>query len=209
VKDPTFLGPQFHMGETTPITNGYTREVVQFFNDICQVQNRMLTGFFDKYNVNQTTGIHPPEVNAYFQTAFYPMMTMLVRPLGEIVCRLPADADYKPVPGKLPERTAGPTFEYAVPQGPGNGNAKRECVAEYTTGEAYADEMNRLAKVSSGLAKTVPPGYAPLGGRSHEENFTYLSENLTRMAINFIRFWRGEMVTVVPSTNFQNLDNTN
>ena len=148
-------------------------------------------------------------VNAYFQTSFYPMMTMLVRPLGEILCRLPADADYKPQPGKLPERTAGPSFEYAVEQGPGHGAAKRATVAELPTGEAYAEELNRLAVVSQHLAKTVPAGYAPLGGRSHEENFTYLAENLSRMAINFIRFWKGEMVTVVPSENFQNLDNTN
>ncbi|MBL9117280.1 MAG: hypothetical protein JNJ83_19895 [Verrucomicrobiaceae bacterium] len=209
VVNPSVLPPIFHLGQTTPITNKFTVAVVQLLNDICQLQSRMLTGFFDRYNIDQTTGIHPPVVNAYFQTAFYPMMTMLVRPLGEIVCRLPADADYKPQKGKLPERTAGPTFEFATPQGAGNETAKRAAVAEFSSGEEYVAKLRELGKVCANLAANVPAGYEPLGGRSYADNFTYLSQNLERMAVNFGDYWSGKMVTVVPSTNFQNLDNMN
>lgn len=208
VNDPSVLDASFHLGNTTPITNKFTLEVVKLFNSVCQLQNRMLTGFFDHYNIDQTTGVHPPLVNAYFQTAFYPMMTMIVRPLGEIVCRLPADADYQPEPGKLPTRTAGPSFEIAVPQDSDHDKEQSESVAELPL-QGYIDELNRQSQVCNDLANNVPAGYAPLGGRSYQENFTYLAENLARMAVNFNDYWTGKMVTVIPSANFQNLDNMN
>ena len=62
------------------------------------VLNQMLDGFFALYNFDSTLQIHPPRVNAFFRTAFYPWMTMVMRPLGESLTRLPAFDDYKPFP---------------------------------------------------------------------------------------------------------------
>lgn len=210
VVNDAMIGDQHALGAAgTKITNPYTIGVMQLFNDCYELTCRMLTGFFNGYDVNQTTGIHPPRVNAWFQNAFYPMMTMIIRPMGEIVCRLPAFKEYIPEKGKLPAATAGPSFELDVQQGKGHGDQKRASVAAFKTGEEFSERLRQLSEHSEHLAKTVPEGYEPLAGRNYQEQLHYISQNLFRMSENFILYWKGEMVTVIPSENFQNLEGIN
>lgn len=211
VENPV-LQTQFHTigsnGQPTGylVTNSFTRKAVQLFNEAYTLQNRMLTGFFALYNVDNTTGVHPPRVNAYFQTAFYPFMTMIIRPLSETLCRLPADASYQPQPGKLPERTAGPSFELLVPQGKNGDAEQRATFAPFDDLAQYEAAFESLRKQAEWLAQNVPPGYAPLGGRSHRENFVLLEQNLWRIRQNFARYWTGEIVAPIPSKDFTNFD---
>lgn len=210
VINDAMIGDKHAIGAAgTKVTNPYTIGVMQLFNDCYELTCRMLTGFFNGYDVNQTTGIHPPRVNAWFQNAFYPMMTMIIRPMGEIICRLPAYKEYVPEKGKLPSATAGPSFELDVDQGKGHGAEKRASVAPYKTGEEFSERLRQLSEHANHLANTVPDGYEPLAGRSYQEQLKYISQNLFRMSENFILYWKGEMITVIPSENFQNLEGIN
>ncbi|MBT8218881.1 MAG: ferritin-like protein, partial [Bacteroidia bacterium] len=100
----------------TPITNTVTIDAIKLFNMGYDVLIKMLNGYFADYSIDQTTGIRPKEINAFFRTSFYPFMTMIFRPLGEIICRLPVDDNYLPVPGKVPPQTAGPNFLFELAQ---------------------------------------------------------------------------------------------
>ena len=187
----------------TLVEHPYTREVMALFDDGYQLMCRMLTGFFDCYELDTTTGIHPPRLNAWFQTAFYPLMTMMMRPLGEILCRLPVAERPERGPNGLPTSTAGPSFELR-PDDP-------SAVAAWYTLEPWVDGLDGLAVRCRNLA-TVPTGIEPIGfdgARSLSERLSYMSENLHRMSVNFRRYWNDEMVTVIPSKNFQNLPGIN
>ncbi len=193
----------------TPIDNEYTRSVMALFDDGYQLMCRMLTGFFDNYDLDTTTGIHPPKLNAWFQTAFYPLMTMMMRPLGEILCRLPVAERPERGPNGLPTSTAGPSF-VMHPDDP-------SAVAAWDSLEQWigsADVGNGLAGLSARCKELsiVPDGIDPIGfsgARSLSERLVYMSENLHRMAVNFERYWNDEMITVIPSKNFQNLPGIN
>ena len=210
VENPAVLGPEFHAegAPGTRVTNPHAAAAMGIFNDAYGLMTRMLEGFFAEYAYDATTGIRPPRPNAYFQTAFYPFMTMVIRPLGEIVCRLPADAEYVPVPGKLPPRCAGPSFEIAVPQGPGHGPAKRASVAAFGDLAPYEAAFDELIGRIEALAAGLPPEYTPLAGRGFPEALRIVGQNLWRMRRNFARYWRGEMVAPLPSHDFTDFGGT-
>ncbi len=206
---PVVPGP-FRSGSTrssgggTPVENSYTCRVMTLFDDGYQLMCRMLTGFFDHYDLDTTTGIHPPKVNAWFQTAFYPMMTMMMRPLGEILCRLPVAERPDRGPNGLPTATAGPAFEFH----PDDVTA----VAAWDDGVCWTDELSRLSDVAKELAEDVPAGLEPIGfpvDRNLSERLVYMSENLHRMAVNFDLYWTDQITTVIPSNHFQNLPGIN
>ena len=82
---------------------------MRLFDDGYFLMLAMLRGFFETYQGNFGTfptfpGAAPN--SALFLEGFYPFMTMLIRPLGELLCRLPAGAEH---PGK----NAGPGFSLA------------------------------------------------------------------------------------------------
>lgn len=196
-------------GHYTLLTHPYTRDAVALYNRAYHLQNRMLAGFFELYDIDQTTGIRPPQVNAYFQTVFYPMMTMVMRPLGEILCRLPAFEDTEIVPGRVPAQTAGPTFEYDVPQGPSGRKQQAAACSRWDDFEPYCEELRAFSEIAGRLASTVPDGVEFLSGRTLEQRFTYLAENFAKMAENFALYWKGDKIAPIPSRDFQNLDKTN
>jgi hypothetical protein len=206
---PVVPGP-FRHGSTHPsgigtaVENTYTCEAMALFDDGYQLMCRMLAGFFDHYDLDTTTGIHPPKVNAWFQTAFYPLMTMMMRPLGEILCRLPVAERPERGPNGLPTETAGPSFELRP-----DTEATWE---DWDDVNSWTSALSELSTRASELSK-VPEGVDPFdfGGnaRSLSERLRYMSENLHRMGVNFERYWNDEMVTVIPSKNFQNLPGIN
>ena len=204
-----------HCGDVTLITNSYTREVAQLFNDLYVLQLQMLSGFFNLYDIDQTTGIRPPHVNAYFRTTFYPNMTNVMRPLGEMLCRLPAFDDYVPEKGALPSYTAGPTFEIPVAQGRGMGSAKLAAVSppelpDDALGDVFVERLHAASRKAGTLADGFPwDGFIPLGGTGYRQQLQYLSQNLWRMAANFDLYWCGEIVAPIPSRDFMNLPDVN
>jgi len=209
VSNPVLNGDNKLPGQYTVLTHPYTRDVAALYNRAYRLQNRMLSGFFELYDIDQTTGVRPPQVNAYFQTVFYPMMTMVMRPLGEILCRMPAFEDTELIPGRVPAQTAGPTFEYDVPQGPDGREQQREACCRWDECQPHCDELRALADSAATLAATVPEGVEMLSGRTFQERFTYLAENFSKMAENFSLYWDGKKTAPIPSHDFQNLDNLN
>lgn len=195
------------------ITNKAAITAMQLFNEAYNVMIQMLFGFFSEYEIDNTTGIRPPKVNAFFQTAFYPFMTMVIRPLGEMICRLPADSCYKP--GEKitpPPRTAGPNFFFHIPQE----IPFHEVLKKYFLDgpkrekEYFIEKFIKMAGTASDLGEICDKeGYhiannRKNGGLDFKDRFIYLSENLKRIATNFDSYWEGKMVAPVSSAGFQN-----
>ena len=196
------------------ITNKVSKYAMQLFNDCYEVLDLMLYGFFLQYNVDYTTGVRPPIPNSFFRTSFYPFMTMVIRPLGEMVCRLPADKNYTPVKGKIPVKTAGPNFYFSD-----EGMSKfyeqlhDSAGASKKAKNKFLSAFKRLAKKTEKLKKLVEQsGYnisnaQVTDARDFDVRLQYLKENLERIAINFDAYWDGKIEAPIPSKNFQNFSN--
>lgn len=185
---------------------------MKLFDQAYNVMVKMLNGFFAKYEIDQTTGIHPPEVNAYFQTAFYPFMTNIIRPLGELICRLPANENYQPVAGKVPDVCAGPDFLFNIDQL--NQQAQIKVTKAFSTLDSYLNAFTEMTAAAKGLALLCQQrGYHVAyfqqpDARDFDRCFLYLSENFGRIGKNFEAYWKGEMVAPVSSKGFQNYSST-
>ena len=89
------VGPQ----DVAYISHPQTRKVMDLFNAAYETLILLLFRFFS--HVDET----PDELEALNYAAFYPMMTMFIRPLSEVLTTMPAFADDES--GKR----AGPSFE--------------------------------------------------------------------------------------------------
>lgn len=196
------------------ITNPVAICAIDLFNMAYEVLDYMLYGFFLQYSIDYTTGIRPPIPNSFFRTSFYPFMTMVIRPLGEMVSRLPADSNYTPVPGQIPNRTAGPNFFYN-PNGMPMIYEKLDPTinsADFVKND-FIVAFSKLAEKTNELRLLINQyGYhmANAGekdSRDFDVRLQYLQENLERIAINFDAYWEGKMDAPVPSKNFQNFSN--
>ncbi|HYZ76489.1 MAG TPA: ferritin-like domain-containing protein [Gaiellaceae bacterium] len=81
------------------ITSPATREVAELFELAYGTTILMLMRYFAHTDETQA------QLAALQQTAFFPLMTTAIRPLGEVLTLLPARAD-------APTPTAGPTFDF-------------------------------------------------------------------------------------------------
>ncbi len=198
-----------------PVTNPVAIKAMGLFNDAYNVLINMLFGFFNSYSIDQTTGIRPPHVNAFFRTSFYPFMTMVIRPLGEMLCRLPADATYVPDPAhRVPPRTAGPNFFFAVGHGPGHEQARKDATKNLQSEEDFIKRFEDMAGLADELAQDClayhyhMANYDQPDARDFDARFTYLAENFRRIAKNFKAYWDGNMIAPIPSKGFENFPNT-
>ncbi|WP_026952528.1 ferritin-like domain-containing protein [Algoriphagus mannitolivorans] len=204
--------PDYAQAGPTIITNTVAKDAMALFNKAYSVMVRMLSGFFGYYEIDQTTGIRPPQVNAYFQTVFYPFMTNVIRPLGEMICRLPADETFVPNGGKVPDRCAGPDFMLQIPQQDFE-KIKSE-TAPFTKPEEYLKIFTEMEESAAKLATACKARgyhmafYKQEDARDFDVSFTYLSENMHRIGQNFLAYWNGEMVAPVSSKGFQNYSST-
>lgn len=89
--------------EVTRLTNQTTIEVAKLFNGSYEL---MLLLLLYLYSDNVKT---QQEVNGLMDAAFFPLMTMFVRPLAEVLTEMPAFADPKEAKDGL--TNAGPGFE--------------------------------------------------------------------------------------------------
>lgn len=161
--------------DATIITNPYTRQAMTLFNNsygtllVC-LQQFFLTfrGFWGRPSV--VTGLEPlSELQvrtrnaALMEIAFFPFMTMVIRPLGDLIARLPAFDDRD-------EARAGPSYELAqgrVPQ---------------IDPESLPVVLQALAEECWALAQAAPD--AACG-----DKVRFIAQNMTRMQKNFERVW--------------------
>lgn len=159
----------------TRITNPHAVQAMHLFNEAYSLMLVMMKSFFGTYSA-----IYQPQPRpqaAMFYAAFFPLMTMVIRPLGEIIARLPADGDNRqPEPG---QPRAGAGFEItpeAVEPGPGP-RIKAVLDADY-----YRDALQHQAAQAKALADAVPD--------DQRDNVDYLYENLTSTAGHLESIWR-------------------
>ncbi|HXA18210.1 MAG TPA: ferritin-like domain-containing protein [Thermoanaerobaculia bacterium] len=85
VRNPmTVLYPDVEQSQVTPLTNPHTLQVSKIFNQSYELMLLMLLYLYSDNVKTQT------EVNSFMDAAFFPLMTMFVRPLAEILTELPA-----------------------------------------------------------------------------------------------------------------------
>jgi len=158
----------------TRITDGAAVKAMQLFDDGYRLMLAMLRGFFEKYQGNFGTfptfpGSAPN--SALFLEAFYPFMTMFIRPLGELICRLPAGPEH---PGK----NAGPGFALQGDQPPGMQDL-----------DWYADRLAALDRDSQALHAFLADHQATYGAAAvlaAERQWQVLH----RMRLNLPRLWK-------------------
>jgi len=105
VRNPmTSLYPDVERSEVTLLTNAHTLQISRIFNESYEL---MLLLLLYLYSDNVKT---QAEVSSLMDAAFFPLMTMFIRPLAEILTELPA---FKNPKETSPEgmRNAGPGFE--------------------------------------------------------------------------------------------------
>ena len=143
------------------ITNPATLQVARLFNHCYQTMMIMMTRFYAR--LNET----PAEFYGLQQIVFFPLMTMVVRPLGEVLTELPANES-------AAQLRAGPTFELT-------------CNVTLIENKAEAfTEFDQRLKTAAHLAGTLAylkdenPPNAALRTR-----LRFIAENIQRLAFNF------------------------
>lgn len=194
------------------VDNVVAIQAMQLFDLAYTTMVRMLSGFFGHYEIDQTTGIRPPRVNAYFQTTFYPFMTNVIRPLGEMICRLPANESFVPDGGKVPDACAGPDFLFEIDQK--NSCSRKDATAPFDKLEDYLEAFAKMQAMATALsAACTEKGYHMAyylqpDARDFDVSFAYLAENFERIGKNFSAYWNGEIVAPISSKGFQNYSST-
>jgi ferritin-like protein len=157
--DPTFTPARPVMKDPTRdrISNPQVIPVFDLFDQAYTTVVLMLMRYFGQ------TDESAPEVAGLQQAAFFPMMTTVLRPLGEILTQLPAGTDLTVRAG------AAFTFGRGLAFLP-HREAAWNLIGQYLA--AMADAADDLSKAS---------GYAaPITAR-----FTFVAENLARIQLNF------------------------
>ncbi len=167
----------------TLITNPHTQRVMSLFDEAYSLMLVMMQSFFGTY-----TGIYQPEPRpqtALFYAAFFPLMTMVIRPLGEILARMPAHGQHpNPEPGAA---HAGPDFAISpavVDWRTGHGS-RHAVIKTVLNADYYRDGLARLAKTAASLQDDVPA--------AQRENVRQLHQNLDATANHLDGIWnRGQ-----------------
>lgn len=196
-------------GHKDQVDNPFTLKVMELFDDSYRMMIELLSGYFGEYTYNFRHDLRPANVQAFFQTALFPFMTMVIRPLGEMLCRLPAKKDFDPKRGEIPFVTAGPSF---TPPKKLRANASQS--NNYSNSDKqlsyWVNNLNDLSKRSASLAhEAARLKYVPMAGHSFSARLKYLSEGFHKMSTNFPKYWRGELLASIPSDHFHNFEGPN
>ena len=174
--NPVPRGSGDHKKIVTEIDNPTTLRLMKLFNQGYRLMLVMLREFFWDFRgfsgpVEVVEALIPDEerirrrrVAAMLDNAFYPFMTMFIRPMGELLARQPAHKrDSKAFAG-APFSTGG-----AIP--------KDNSLA------FYRRSLRSLQQKSERLAKS------PKLDEDSRAELQFLSENLSRMNSNLVRVW--------------------
>lgn len=166
-------------GHSVIITHPHTRRAMELFNSAYETMLLMLVRFY------ASTEETAAERAGLLRIAFFPMMTMVLRPLGEMLTLMPARDD-------LPGQTAGPSFECS-------GQLQLQLHPHRLS--AWIILFERLQKseaVCGELLREIGSLDAPWAVRIHPR-LAFLHENLARMCHNF------EHYVDLPSARMQHL----
>lgn len=152
----------------TPITEPFAYDLACLFNKVYETTLLMLIRFYG--HTDETKA----ELEALQDVAFFPLMTMGIRPLAELLTEIPAQPDH-------PRTFAGPPFELHRPLHflPHKENA---WAILHELLQQIAAETHRL----SHEAKQI--------GLAQHHRLTFIANNLTRNAQNFETFIKNKEV---------------
>lgn len=159
----------------TRITNPNAVQAMRLFNDAYSLMLVMMKSFFGTYS-----GIYQPTPRpqaAMFYAAFFPLMTMVIRPLGEILARMPAHGDHREPGPEDPHAGAGFEIDPAVVEGRADPRIKAVLDADY-----YRQALEDQAAQAKALRGVVP--------RRLRADAEFLYENLTSTARHLDSIWR-------------------
>lgn len=149
----------------TVIDHPYSRKVEEVFNASYETMVQMLIIVFSYNNISSD------DRTLLINTAFFPFMTMVIRPLSEVITQLPAH----PQPASPEALRAGPAFEYYD---------NIAFLPNQDAGWVYLIE--RLNEISAYSQKLVPPP-AELQPYVQPEAFDYIGKTMSTFAVNIKR----------------------
>jgi len=174
VTNPVSHGPP--ADGATLVTNGFSAALMDFFDHGYRLMLIMLkeffwgfrgySGMFETVEALKTAAQMAAHrrVVILSENAYYPFMTMFIRPVGELLARQPAFDDVQD-----PAR-AGAAFQ--------TGGS----IPIWTDMDLYVNELAALHGQAAALAKAAPD-------RPTQDALTYLAQNLSRMRMNIIDVW--------------------
>jgi hypothetical protein len=156
------------ISDITPVTHPVTRQAFKLFNVAYDSTMLMLTRFYAH------TDDTPAEREGLMKTAFFPMMTTVIRPLGEILTHMPVD-------DPASQATAGPGFEFEadLPLHP----------LRRSAWTFLYERLQTLATLCGDLSLRIENAHTPWAEKV-EPRVAFLQENLQRMVSNFERSMR-------------------
>lgn len=167
---PVAVNPVVHNEKAVPATTGIehplTRQATTLFNTAYETMNLMLLRFYTPTDETEQERLGLKKI------VFFPMMTMILRPLGEMLTRMPVREDQ-------PEPTAGPSFECG-----------REMLLHPHKQSAWIvlhERLQALAAEGNALVHALQADAAPWA-RALAPRMAFLHENLEAMTINFERY---------------------
>jgi Ferritin-like len=161
--NPVTRASHLTMSGMTPVTHPVTLQAVRLFNLAYETMMLMLTRFYAY--VEDT----PTEREGLMKTAFFPMMTAVIRPLGEMLTHMPVHDDES-------GETAGPAFEFEadLPLPPFRRSAWTFLYERLQTiATSCGDVCRQIEHARTPWAEKVQP------------RLSFMRENLERMVSNF------------------------
>ena len=171
------------------VTNPNTKAVMKLANDAYSLTLVMMKAFFGTYSGSFNPTPQPQQ--ALYYAGFFPMMTMVIRPLGEILARMPVSGRDTHVDPEAPH--AGQSFEisdFALNRDPKNPQIRTELELDY-----YRSHIRDLGQRARELVDAVPgKGSAPNDEQSNlsdlKSAMKYLHENLKSAGLHMEGIWR-------------------
>jgi hypothetical protein len=150
----------------TPVTHPVTLHAVRLFNLAYETMMLMLTRFYA--HADDT----PDELEGLMKTAFFPMMTAVIRPLGEILTHMP-------VHDHASMATAGPAFEF-------QGDLSLHPFRRSAWTLLY-ERLQAIATSCGNLCLPIEASCTPWAAKV-QPRLAFLQENLERIVSNFERY---------------------
>lgn len=149
----------------------YTRRVLELFNAGYETMVDMLLIYYSN------DGITPDQRTLFMNTAFFPFMTMFIRPVGEVLTMLPInESKSKPMEVKR----AGASFEYYI-----NSGWKPKTAPEWVYLAERLQQMQVLAEQLQKLPKGLEV-YLPEGNyKNVQQQMGVLAVSMKRINANF------------------------
>lgn len=153
-------------GQGTSISNPLTLKVAQLFNLVYESMLLLMVRFYAHTDESST------ELTALQEIAFFPLMTMGIRPLGEVLTDMPVDDGTSGL-------MAGPPFEMTRPL--------HFLPHKKAAWQVLQELLNRTGSDAKALAELADKMQSPVAERLH-----FISLSLIRNAENFGAYVHGK-----------------